>query len=307
MSTIHTPLYYKQQIIDNCKYLFGNDIDPVILTEKYDGVVWENTSFNGKMCSIKHSHTGFRAIVVVDSLNIDTSFFSTTDVDRQALCYSSPLKDAVYLRSRDASKPCHIGPGVSYAMEDLHRLTAELVKDKFDQGVLLNKSLQAGVEEKLQRLIAGTDVDVTIKEGLRQKLYQRARESVERKEEKRQNKISRKIQDMLDTLEDTDDDEDDDNEATMDQFFLRVQQPSKDLRSKNEIDWCAAYVSNIVKDCQRKYREKLKKQKEELTKKFEEEVEVAVKEAKDVADQKLARIQLEHESVTETYDEKFER
>jgi hypothetical protein len=293
--------------IDNCKYLFSNDIDPVVLTEQYDRMFLEQEQFwNGREYShrsVQKTHTCVRAIVV-DRMHTDTSILLATDVDQRALCYSSPTKDAVYLTSRGAWKLSDIRSVAPCAIEDLHRLTTDLMKDKLEQEVLLNNKLKESVEGKLQQLTAGTDVDDTIKEGLRQKLYQRARASVKRKEEKRKNEIARKIQDMLDTLEDEDDDDDD--EATMDQILLRIQQPSKNTTSQNEIDWRGEHVSNIVKDCRRKFREKLKQQKEELTKKFEEEIKIAVQEAKDVADQKLAGIQLEHEGVKKTYDETIE-
>ncbi|CCX31488.1 hypothetical protein FPQ18DRAFT_340857 [Pyronema domesticum] len=300
----YNPSYDKQQIIDNCKYLFGDDVDPVVLTEQYDGIVSEQERFwDGRQHSYKSvpkTYTCVRAIVV-DRMHTDTSILLATDIDQRALCYSSPTKDAVYLTSTFAWKLSDSQSVAPYAIEELHRLTTNLMKDKLDQEVFLNNKLKEGVEEKLQRLTAETDVDDTIKEGLRQQLYQRARASFKCKEEKRKNEIARKIQDMLDTLEDEDDDE-----ASMDQILLRIQQPSKNTASQNEIDWRGECVSNIVKNCQKKFREKLKQQKEELTKKFEEEIKIAVQEEKGVADQKLAGIQLEHEGVKKTYDETIE-
>jgi uncharacterized protein YbbK (DUF523 family) len=75
----------------------------------------------------------------------------------------------------------------------------------------------------------------------------------------------------------------------VDQMLLRFQQPSKNTTSQNEIDWRGKCVSNIIQDYQKKSREKLKHQKEELTKKFEEKIQIAVQEAKDVAEFSLIK------------------
>ncbi|KAI5816610.1 hypothetical protein BZA77DRAFT_387555 [Pyronema omphalodes] len=126
------------------------------------------------------------------------------------------------------------------------------------------KEIQKVVEEKLQRLA----VDVTdseVKEGLRRQLIDRARASVARKEEKRKTEISKKIQDLLDTIEDEDDDEGD---LAMEKLLLKVQQSPVNTKSSGEIDWRGECVSNILRDCQRKFREKLREEKEDLTAKF---------------------------------------
>jgi hypothetical protein len=290
--------------IDNCKYLFGDDIDPVVLTEQYYATKDEQESYHDgyqwTYKPVQKTYTYVRAIVV-DRMHSGTSVLSAADSRQRALSYSSPTKDTVYLTA--TGYETGNGYGTQCAILQLHQRTTELMKDKVDQEVLLNNKLKEGVEEKLQRLTAETDVDDIFKEGLRQKLYQRARASFERKEEKRRNEIARKMQDMLDTL---DDEDEDDHEAAMDQILLRVQQPSKNTTSQNEIDWRGEYVSNIVKDCQRKFREKLKQQKEELTKKFEEEIKVAVEKEKDVAHQEWMRVQLEHEAEHRRFDAKVE-
>ncbi|KAI5782846.1 hypothetical protein FPQ18DRAFT_359657 [Pyronema domesticum] len=299
----YCPSYHKQQIIDNCKYLFGDDIDPILVTERYDVTNDENYAIVYNR-TIQLDETCVRACVV-DRTHSDTSILSVADASQRTLSYSSPTKGKVNLDS-SSSFPRNTYQSVvkTYeAIQTLHQLTMNLVTDKAAQEVLLNNKLKEGVEEKLQRLTAETEVDDTIKEGLRQQLYKRARASFKRKEEKRKNEIAGKIQDMLDTL---DDEDEDDYDAAMDQIILRVQQPSKITTSQNEIDWRGEHVSNIVRDCQRKFREKLKQQKEELTKKFEEEIKIAVQEARDVADQKLVDLQLEHEGVKKTYDETIE-
>ncbi|KAI5810758.1 hypothetical protein BZA77DRAFT_347526 [Pyronema omphalodes] len=284
-STVYEPSYHKQQIIDNCKYLLGNHIDPVVVTEQYN-----------------HNGCTYIRAVAIDRMHSGTFLLSAADSEQRALRYSSPTKGTVYLASSAEPNSYH-WDAAQTAMSMLHNRTMELLTDKLEQDVLLNNKLKEGVEEKLQRLTAETDVDGIFKEELRQKLYQRARAAFERKEEKRKNETARKMQDMLDTL---DDEDDDDGEADIDQILLRVQQPSKNTTSQNKVDWSGEYVSNIVKDCQRRYREKLKQQKEELTKKFEEEIEIAVQEANDVADQKLGGILWEHESVKKSYDETIE-
>ncbi|KAI5808405.1 hypothetical protein BZA77DRAFT_329864 [Pyronema omphalodes] len=285
-TAVYQSAYHKQQIIDNCKYLFGNHIDPVVLTEQY---------YNGGCPYIR--------AMVIDRMHSGTLLLSAADSEQRALRYSSPTKGTVYL-AFSAIRHGSTWDTAQIAMSMLHVRTMELLTDKLEQDVLLNNKLKEGVEEKLQRLTAETDVDDIFKEELRQKLYQRARAAFERKEEKRKNETARKMQDMLDTL---DDEDDDDGEADIDQILLRVQQPSNNATSHNKVDWSGEYVSNIVKDCQRKYREKLKQQKEELTKTFEQEIKIAVQEAKDVADQQLAGILLEHESVKKTYDETIEK
>ncbi|KAI5789587.1 hypothetical protein FPQ18DRAFT_411477 [Pyronema domesticum] len=247
---VYNPSYDKQKIVDNCKYLFGDDIDPVVPMEpQYDEIVEEQ----------EQSDNGY------------------------SYSYRSVQKTYTY-----------------WAMVNLRQLTTELTKDRVAQEVLHNK-LKEGVEEKLKCVTAGTDLDDIFKEGLRQQLYQRARASFKRKQEKRKNEIARKMQDMLDTL---DDEDEDDDEASMDQILLRVQRPSKNTTSQNNIDWCGEHVSNMIKDCQMKFREELKQQKE-LTKKFEE-IEIAIQKAKDVANQKLLGVQLEHEGVKKIYDETIE-
>ncbi|KAI5808409.1 hypothetical protein BZA77DRAFT_329869 [Pyronema omphalodes] len=285
-TAVYQSAYHKQQIIDNCKYLFGNHIDPVVVTEQYN-----------------HNGSPYGRAMVIDRMHSGTFLLSAADSEQRALRYSSPTKGTVYLTF---SRYHYYNSGyetMDSVMSGLHYQTMELLTDKLEQDVLLNNKLKEGVEEKLQRLTAETDVDDIFKEELRQKLYQRARAAFERKEEKRKNETARKMQDMLDTL---DDEDDDDGEADIDQILLRVQQPSKNTTSQNKVDWRGEYVSNIVKDCQRKYREKLKQHKEELTKKFEQEIKIAVQEAKDVADQQLAGVLLEHESVKKTYDETIE-
>jgi hypothetical protein len=290
--------------IDNCKYLFGDDIDPVVLTEQYYAIKDEQGNYHdeyqGTYGPVQKTYINVR-VIVVDRMHSGTSVLSAADSRQRALSYSSPTKHTVYLTA--TGYETGNGYGTQCAILELHQRTTELMKDKVDQEVLLNNKLKEGVEEKLQRLTAETDVDDIFKEGLRQKLYQRARASFERKEEKRRNEIARKMQDMLDTL---DDEDEDDHEAAMDQILLRVQQPSKNTTSQNEIDWRGEYVSNIVKDCQRKFREKLKQQKEELTKKFEEEIKVAVEKEKDVAHQEWMGVQLEHEAEHRRFDAKVE-
>ncbi|KAI5810760.1 hypothetical protein BZA77DRAFT_391243 [Pyronema omphalodes] len=302
---IYQPSYDKQQIIDNCKYLIGSDIDPVVLTEEYEklkdvGEYYYTEYGRQEYRTVQKPHIFVRAIVV-DRMHSGTFFFSTEDSEKRALRYSSPTKGTVYMAS---SSECdkNYSNSAQCAIYELYKYTMELMKDKVDQEILLNNKLKEGVEEQLQRLTAETDVDDIFKEELRLKLYHRARASFERKEERLRNEIARKMQDMLDTL----DEDEDDGEAAIDRIILGVQQHSKNTTSQNKVDWRGECVSNIVKDCQKKYRDKLKQQKEELTKKFEEEKKIAVQEAQEVADQKLAGILLEHESVEKKYDETIE-
>jgi hypothetical protein len=89
----------------------------------------------------------------------------------------------------------------------------------------------------------------------------------------------------LDTLEDDDDDE---GETAMDRLLLRVQQPSgSTATASKDIDWRGECVSNILRDWQKKFRDKLPEQKEDLTAKFEAETKEKIDGIKDEQELKL--------------------
>jgi hypothetical protein len=238
--TIETML---TKFAENCKFLFG-DVDPVVLTES--AIIGGSYVF--KACVIDRSYT---------------SFFSASGPDSRArqqysLCTSDPGYLVSGIRGNwEFSIQC--------AISNLHTTTARLVNQKMDQKSLKLKEIQEGVEEKLQRLTVDIE-DSEVKEGLRLQLIDRARASIARKEEKRKTEVAKKIQDLLDTLED---EEDDDGDLAMERLLLQVQQPSTNPKSSAEVDWRGECVFNILRDCQKKFREKLREQKEDLTAKLE--------------------------------------
>ncbi|KAI5782842.1 hypothetical protein FPQ18DRAFT_382414 [Pyronema domesticum] len=178
MSQDLNPLFDKRQIIDNCKYLFGKDVDPMVVTD---------------------------------------SFFHTNKK-----------------RAREA---------------------------------LIDGQIIQEVKEKLLRLAANT-TDEAVKDRLREKLLHRARSAMARKQQKRETDIDEKAQELLDTLEDEDED---DGETAIERMLYNVRQPPRNSNQPSEIDWRGECVSNILRDAQKKLREKLRDQKEDLTTKFEAE------------------------------------
>ncbi|CCX08475.1 Protein of unknown function [Pyronema omphalodes CBS 100304] len=160
------------------------------------------------------------------------------------------------------------------------------------------KEIQKDVEEKLQRLTVDIE-DSEVKEGLRRQLIDRARASIARKEEKRKTEVAKKIQDILDTIED---DDDDDDEMAMERLLLQVQEPSTNPKSSAEIDWRGECVSNILRDCQKKFRQKLREQKEDLTAKLDAEKKDTV----DSMNAERAIADAEKEAVIGDLKEKFD-
>lgn len=164
------------------------------------------------------------------------------------------------------------------ALSNLHRMTALLVRQKMAKQDTINKEILKEVDEKLQRLTVNVE-DNAVKSELGRLLYDRICASTTRKEQKRKAEITAKAQELLDTLED---DEDDEGETAMDRLLLRVQQPSGNTsNAPNDIDWRGECVSNILRDCQKKFREKLREQKEDLTAKFEAETKQKIDGIKD--------------------------
>jgi hypothetical protein len=155
---------------------------------------------------------------------------------------------------------------VNVALSDLHHMTALLVWQKMGKQGAINKEILKEVDEKLQRLTVNVEDDA-VKSELGRLLYDWICASTTRKEQKRKVEITAKAQELLDTLED---DEDDERETVRDRLLLRVQQPSGNTaNAPNDIDWRGECVSNILRDCQKKFREKLREQKKDLTAKFE--------------------------------------
>jgi hypothetical protein len=116
-------------------------------------------------------------------------------------------------------------------------------------------------------------------------LYDWIRASRTRKEQKRKAEITAKAQELLDTVEDDDDDE---GETAMDRLLLRVQQPSgSTATAPKDIDWRGECVSNILRDWQKKFRDKLPEQKEDVTAKFEAETKEKIDGIKDEQELKL--------------------
>jgi hypothetical protein len=153
------------------------------------------------------------------------------------------------------------------AIYRLHVFTTELVNRKRAREALIDDQIIQEVEEKLQRLAANT-TDKAVKDRLREKLLHRARSAMARKQEKRESDIDDKAQELLDTLEDEDED---DGETAIERMLYNVRQPPRNWNQPSEIDWRGECVSNILRDAQKKLREKLRDQKEDLTTKFEAE------------------------------------
>ncbi|KAI5799444.1 hypothetical protein FPQ18DRAFT_301808 [Pyronema domesticum] len=200
--------------------------------------------------------------------------------------------DRSYTRLFSASEPA------SRAHEQYSLCTSDPGYLKIAHKSLKLKEIQKDVEEKLQRLTVDIE-DSEVKEGLRRQLIDRARASIARKEEKRKTEVAKKIQDILDTIED---DDDDDDEMAMERLLLQVQEPSTNPKSSAEIDWRGECVSNILRDCQKKFRQKLREQKEDLTAKLDAEKKDTV----DSMNAERAIADAEKEAVIGDLKEKFD-
>lgn len=271
--TIETML---TKFAENCKFLFG-DVDPVILTERgQDGGEFVNRVF-----VIDRSYTRL--------------FSASEPASRAHEQYSLCTSDPGYLVSGDTDS---LYQSFQRAILNLHFTTANLVNQKIAHKSLKLKEIQKDVEEKLQRLTVDIE-DSEVKEGLRRQLIDRARASIARKEEKRKTEVAKKIQDILDTIED---DDDDDDEMAMERLLLQVQEPSTNPKSSAEIDWRGECVSNILRDCQKKFRQKLREQKEDLTAKLDAEKKDTV----DSMNAERAIADAEKEAVIGDLKEKFD-
>jgi hypothetical protein len=132
---------------DNCKYLFGDDIDPVVLTEQYDVTKdeLEQIGYNQRYVgtynyeTVQKTRTYVRAIVL-DRTHSDTAIISAADSRQRALSYSSPTKGTVYLTSPNDATNDYIG--MQWAIINLLQLMTELMKDTLAQEVLLNNKLK---------------------------------------------------------------------------------------------------------------------------------------------------------------------
>ncbi|KAI5782841.1 hypothetical protein FPQ18DRAFT_396911 [Pyronema domesticum] len=189
----------------------------------------------------------------------------------------------------------HYNTGLYQAISGLHTLTAQLVNQKKAREQLLNESILQTIEQKVQVLTEAHHIsDDAVRDGLRQQLYYRAYTSHARKEAKRRAEVANKVQEVLDSLDDTDDDGDY-VDTTMDAMLRRVQQSSatRNPRVPNEADWQGEYVSNVLKDAQRKFRQKLEDQKEKLRKEYEAEAKRSVEEAQALADEKCSKLKAE--------------
>jgi hypothetical protein len=268
---------------ENCKYLFGEDINPVVLTEFF---YYENQPYY-KAFVIDRNESYSTLLPASEWSGKPVQFCLDTAPEGYLVSSSESINDWKYRENGLV--------GAYQAVSRLHRLTAELVCQKKAREQFLNESILRTVEQKVQILVETHHIsDDAVRDGLRQQLYYRAYTSHARKEAKCRAEVVNKVQEVLDSLDDTDDD-DDYADTAMDSMLRRAQQSSatRDARVPNDADWQGECVSNVLKDAQRKFRQKLKDQKERLRKEHEAETKRRIEEAQALADEECSKLKAE--------------
>ncbi|KAI5811963.1 hypothetical protein BZA77DRAFT_325774 [Pyronema omphalodes] len=276
-----------KKYLDNCKYLFGKDVDPMVVT---DYIGFENGSWHSRVFVIDRNKS-FSTPLPAQTLSGVKYSDVPGDWGSLVATHSSPypFTGRYYEHSHI---PCH------HAIHRLHLFTSELVKQKREQEAPIEDQIILEVEEKLQRLAANT-TDDAVKDRLREKLLYRARSAMARKQEKLESDIENKAQELVDTLQDEDGDE---GETAIERIIHNIRQPPRNRNQPSEIDWRGECVSNILLDAQKKLREKLRDQKQDLTTKFEAEM----KEKIDDISSEHAHADAEKEAVIRDLTEKLD-
>jgi hypothetical protein len=223
---------------ENCKYVFGEDINPAVLTDFF-----------------RHEDRGYCRAFVIDRNESYTAFLPTEWPGPSGkpvkFCLTTGTEGYLISSSFPIVSSRKYTVTASYqAISDLHLWTARLVDQKKAREQLLNESILRTVERKVQVLAEAPHIsDDAVRDGLRQQLYYRAYASHTRKEAKRRAEVANKVQEVLDSLDDTDDN-DDHADTTMDAMLRRVQQSpaTRNPWVPNDADWQGECVFNVLKD-----------------------------------------------------------